>query len=334
LIRARHGLAVCVVLAGCGGAGDTGEQVSPVRSAIHHGYRVSDPAVVALVQRRTRCDEADPAVVCSGVLIGERLVLTAAHCVPGLPSGDLEVRFDERPSADPGSYRGISASRVHPKYDREHDDHDLALVWLDTVAPAEPFSLPSSGLESLAVGRDARVVGFGEAGGEGGAPGEEREGMVSISAVGGMTLTYGPAVAMTCRGDSGGPVFVEVDGAWVLAGITTSGDAACERTGVAVRVDVHEADFVGPARASTNFPPAPSVTPENVCAGECASNGDCRRSRASPDAGGDVAVRSRGCELGPPARPPALPFALCGAVPFLRRRHRASRHSPRRPIAI
>jgi len=303
---------------GCGNADYAGEQISPARSAVHHGRHASDPAVVALVKHREPCGNGTPEVVCSGVLIGERLVLTAAHCVPGSPRGELEVRFGEWPDADPDHYRGIAASQIHPSYDRQYDDHDLALLWLNAAAPAQPVPLPGAGLGEIGAGRAARVVGFGQAGGATGSAGEELEGTVDITSVGSATLTYEPAAAMTCRGDSGGPLFIEVERAWLLAGITTSGDVACEREGVAVRVDVHEADFVLPNQSPSAWPPPPSD--DDCVQGACGPLGaECRCGQACPEATNAASAGPQGCALGHSKTTPALPIVLFAAIRFGRR---------------
>jgi hypothetical protein len=50
-----------------------------------------------------------------------------------------------------------------------------------------------------------------------------------------------------CYGDSGGPNFVEIDGASVLAGITITGDVPCYATNVAYRLDTQAArTFLAP----------------------------------------------------------------------------------------
>jgi V8-like Glu-specific endopeptidase len=268
---ARHGLLIWILVVGC--AGDGGDPASRLRQAIHHGRAANDPAVPALVERRKQCEEMATTVVCSGVLVAESVVLTAAHCVPGSPRDALEVRWGGADAA-PTAYQAIVASELEPRYERQYDDHDLALVWLDQPANAGPVALPGPLVSESLVGEIARVVGFGEAGGAGGSPGEELEGAVRITAVGGTTLTYEPATAMTCRGDSGGPVYVEVDGVRTLVGITTSGDEACERIGVAVRVDAHQADFISPALSRA----APTVAGPGRC--RASPSGGCQLGRA------------------------------------------------------
>lgn len=251
------------------------EHVGTRAEAVHHGATAADPAVVALVVRRESCAGPAPVVNCTGVLLTDRAVLTAAHCVEGPARGSFEVFFGTS-AATGGSYRGIAEKVLEPRYQKQSDEHDIALVWLTAPAPVAPATLVAAGaVDGTWVGRSARAVGFGESGDDAASPGEKREGTVELSAVQPDTLTYAPSPAMTCRGDSGGPIFVEQDGRELVAALTTSGDALCERDGVAVRIDARLHDFIEPALAAGPPAEVANVAPEAVCAAVCASDADC-----------------------------------------------------------
>lgn len=207
--------------------------------------------------------------MCSGVLIAPRVVVTAAHCLSDTAPDQLEVLFGASLSGG-STTEAVVATRVHPAYDRTTRADDIALLELARAVSTAPLPIRSS--DAVAVSSSARVVGFGAAM-AGGTTGEKREGTVVITAADSTTLRYGPGPAMTCVGDSGGPVFVGND----LVAITRSGDAACDEFGVALRLDRYLSTFVNPfitqAATSSDRPPADSA--RRFCAETCEADREC-----------------------------------------------------------
>jgi len=68
-------------------------------------------------------------------------------------------------------------------------------------------------------------------------------GTVAVTAASPREITYGSDPSMTCSGDSGGPVFLTVEGLEVLIGVTSRGDPACADHGVGIRVDALPPDL-------------------------------------------------------------------------------------------
>jgi secreted trypsin-like serine protease len=162
--------------------------------------------------------------LCSATLIGPRLVVTAAHC---MTRGDLPVNVDGKPVA-------VAFVKVHPEFDQESLDHDIALVVLAddvTVTPmAFSTAVPSAGSR-------VRFVGWGRTAQNGESKGR-RAGFVKVDKVDAMQFKTVPDPSTACGRDSGGAVLDE-DGT-TLVGIISNGDAKCESYAFATRLDVNQ----------------------------------------------------------------------------------------------
>lgn len=181
------------------------------------GMAGGDPSAVGLV--------ADGRVFCSGVVVSERVVATAAHCVD--PDARPEVLFGG--SVGEGPLIETVGVWIHP-YADTNPYADLALLVLGATAPVEPpllSSLPN--IEPDMLGTAVTIVGHGVVE-LGGAPGVRTVATTTIAEGGSGWLGYAAGGPQPCVGDSGGPVFL--DGA--VLGIHTAGDPACEEGGRAL----------------------------------------------------------------------------------------------------
>jgi hypothetical protein len=150
------------------------------------------------------------------------------------------------------------------------DSHDIGVIdfadWATTPADVWDFTpavLPSAG-ELSAIGKrgldalDWQVVGYGTqeaARGPGGLTfpggGVRMKAVVDFNTLNNswirLAMIEARGLGGACYGDSGGPNFVEIDGALVLAGITITGDVPCYATNVVYRLDTEVArTFLAP----------------------------------------------------------------------------------------
>ncbi len=180
---------------------------------------------------------------CSGVLIDDTWVLTAAHCASGLSSGDIEVAvgiFDL--SSFSGTRIGVKSIHIHSQYDTSYFTNDIALLELEQPSTQPPITLFSGESKEKAPqdlsGRMLTALGWGMADGSGGSwyyPEKLRQ--VDLPVVDDsycnniyhVTLITSQLCAGyfegkdVCNGDSGGPVVTRIDGEWVHAGLVSYG---------------------------------------------------------------------------------------------------------------
>ena len=120
-------------------------------------------------------DESAP--YCGGSILTRSHVLTAAHCVVNINTGNVK---------DPGSVqvlvgahdttdtnvdrRDISTIRTHPEYKNDEGKYDAAVLFLSSAltftSSVAPVCLPGS-IRSLYTGQTATVTGWGLTGASG-----------------------------------------------------------------------------------------------------------------------------------------------------------------------
>ena len=183
-----------------------------------------------------------PGQLCTGTLVSDRVVLTAAHC---LENGEPPALFGVRLVDDinvPGAALEVERVGVHPMYCGSDPVVCKVDVWdfgylllrepVPGVAPARPLVTQDEWDEAMTVGAPVTLVGYGY--NEKMLPGIKREveaPIVKFSASG-LEFQAGGMGLDTCSGDSGGPAFVTLAaGETMLAGVTSRGFTECGKGG-------------------------------------------------------------------------------------------------------
>ena len=139
--------------------------ISP-SSAITFGREVTNgstsyPSVVSIWTAEDAEDDAR--LQCSGTLITNRIVLTAAHCV--LPTGLIQVGYGGN-TIDSGQRQSVSAVWKHPGFSEKFLVNDIGLLLLEKpITSITPTPLLSaSALSKMVKQKDSlfEVVGWGK----------------------------------------------------------------------------------------------------------------------------------------------------------------------------
>jgi hypothetical protein len=172
-----------------------------------------------------------PSAACSGTLIAESWVLTAAHCLTDPDTGwePYYVSAYVGPSAEAWVQEAhADAWFTHPEYDGITGYNDVALVHLSTTYQGvAPVALSQQAVGDADLGVDFRVVGFGlEGEGNGAESGRKKFADIPLEFYNEkLFMVYDEdAVDAVCSGDSGGPVLrVASDGSYSVAGVINFG---------------------------------------------------------------------------------------------------------------
>lgn len=259
-------MAAAWLLCGCV---EEGADLGVARAPILYGEEAGNAdfgSVVALVISRGNGDNAYYAY-CSGVLIAENVVLTAAHCLvddEGFPFGSLYrdhkiavVADVDAGAPEAGRVYEIDRYRVNSDYDSLTNMNDIGVVWLRSAVAADvarplPVVTDFSKVKAIVDQKqDVMFVGYGVD--ESGAYNKRRVFTGTLDAwctqswceISDVRMPYGTLKSSLkdggpCSGDSGGAVLVMMDGVQQVVAVTSSGDEHCADFSIATSVAAHQ----------------------------------------------------------------------------------------------
>lgn len=176
---------------------------------------------------------------CSGTLIGEQDVITAAHCLYQFPANrKLSVGFSTDNTKGNIVTRDVDFKVIHEKFDTAimngsyimSAPNDIAYIHLATKAPTKPVRYMLSG-ELVQKGMPMILAGFGISDMKTKASGKLFKITLPVSDIDApfKEIEFKAVEGKSaCNGDSGGPAYAtNKDGTLSLLGVTSRGSSNC-----------------------------------------------------------------------------------------------------------
>lgn len=196
-------------------------------------------------------------VFCTGIMIDEELVLTAAHCLVDTTADQVQVYFgtnslhDKISDANTREVVQLNAHSDYKGYDENGEIvpegldpetgisdkpmNDVGMLRIKGKKPAKTqMATLASTDEKLSVGEPLVLAGFGITAARNNVTGELRKVETAVGAelANSKEIEIKRGPLNSCNGDSGGPAYIKRDGKLVLEGVLSRGDDACVLTGI------------------------------------------------------------------------------------------------------
>ena len=198
----------------------------PRWNSVAGGIRVQDPSPILRSTVALRAYDANGSIeLCSGTLISDDLIITAAHCLYGA----ISVKVSFGMELNTPAFEAWASVASYPQNSNPFvakDRLDLGLVQL-RKAPPSTFSkaVLLSDNVLLNKGTSVTIAGYGSTDMAGSNSGILRQGELLVAderySATEILLTQSPSAA--CPGDSGGPAFVKKDEQYFLLGVANGG---------------------------------------------------------------------------------------------------------------
>lgn len=208
----------------------------------------SEPFAASVVGIAAKSQNGQYTIFCSGTIISQNVVLTAAHCLPHV-SNDHYVVFGLNERSSDLQARRIVRKAAHEKYvgwfpATAKDVYDIGLVQFSGGLPSGYRPMPLLPDDSiLQPGTEVLMVGYGVNNGmtQSGS-GTLRYTFIRIAEYHGQTeVKTDETQSGSCNGDSGGPGLIYLNGQYYLWGATSRGDARCRNHGIYTKATSYRA---------------------------------------------------------------------------------------------
>ena len=210
-----------------------------------------NPFQVALLQKNV--PNNFNAQFCGGTLIKPDIVVTAAHCSDFATAGEVQVLTGTRKLDGSGVRRNVAKIALHPKWNKNTFDYDVAVWKLSSPASGAPLATLAS--EDGSQGSQLMATGWGALTEGGTFPIDLMKVLVPLASrtdcndansysgkVTERMLCAGVSGKDTCQGDSGGPL-TRGAGNTVLTGITSWGRGCAQPNYFGVYARVSNAEI-------------------------------------------------------------------------------------------